>query len=351
MDEDDRRHRTSGASASPPRWIWAAAVVAVVVLAAGAFLVFGRDGGGSDDAGSDDTAAATDPDSPPPSVAPTGEPHELVTIDLSDPAMPDAALEAGDVTLAVVPATVRPAEGLVILDAGGQVLSDPITPLLRFDVALPEIDPLAEGIAAALSSSELAALTRRVVDGDDAGDVASGWLADNGLDAVDPIDAPGPMRILPLDAPDLTIAAHLYGEVLGAAGFEVTYLEPVSDEVAAVGALRDREADLVVAGGRTLLAALAPFDGELAYGAGSDVRGALSGVGADAGVVANEPTAADRALRLVTTVALAASTGIDAVADLTDTGDPQRIGAEATCTVSPLCRGQLERTFGLRFAS
>lgn len=327
-------------AAARPRWLVpVAAAVALVVVVVIAVVALGGDDEPSDEAG-----GTTEP------VQPSAVELELVDLDLADAAAPTEALEGGDLTVAMVPGTVRAAGDLVALDDDRDALaSEPIVPVVHLDVALPELDSMLQPVSSALTTDALAGLVAETGAGGRSEDVVQAWLETEDLASPTPIDAPGSMRIQVVDAPDLALAAMVYGEVLLAAGFEVEYLSAVPATADLVTAIGDRGADMVLAGGSSLLLALGGSADDLPP---ADELG--SAVGEQASTItatALTPATADRELVALTSSATAEDLDLATLSDLGTVTGRRQVGAPAGCDGDPLCRARLEEGYGLRFAS
>jgi glycine betaine/choline ABC-type transport system substrate-binding protein len=318
-------------------------VVVIVVIVVLAAVLGGTDEEPAGDAG----GGATTVETAPPSAAEL----ELVDIDLADPSAPSTALEAGELTVAVAPATLRTPSGLVALDDDRDAFAaEPIVPVIGLDVALPELDPLLQPVAAALSTDELVTLVAAAgAPGAVREDVVSAWLEGKGLLDVDPIEAPGRMRIQTLADADLGLVALAYGEVMLAAGFEVEQLAPGPTAATLVAAVGDRTADMVLGGGSSLAVALGASPDELP--SADELRGEVDERAATISGTALTSIAADRRLRALTSAATAEELGLAVLSDLGMATGRLRVGAPAGCGDDPLCRAVLEDGYGLRFAA
>ncbi|HEX7131036.1 MAG TPA: hypothetical protein VF228_00590 [Iamia sp.] len=321
-----------------------AAALGVVVIVVAVIVVTGGGDDGDDPSEGDSTTTASAP--------PSEVEFELVDVDLAQPTAPADALGSGDLTVALVPGTVR-AEGddlVALADDREAMAPEPIIPLVSLDVAFPELETMFQDISDALTTDALADLV--AFSGADEGmveDVVSSWLGSNDLAAPTPIEAPGPMRIQTLADPDLQVAALVYGEVLLAAGFEIEYLEPVPAASDLVGAVGARSADLVLAGGSSLLVALGGPATPLTPA--DELRSAITARAEETAATALVPAAADRALRMLTAPATAEELDLETMSDLGRVTGLRSIGATAGCGEDPLCRPLLESAYGLRFAS
>lgn len=329
---------------APARRRWVVPVLAavvVVVLAIGAVVVLGGDDDGADEADGSPTSET---------VPPSSAELELVDVDLADPTAPAAALEAGELTVAMAPATLRaPGDLVALADDRDALVAEPIVPLVSLDVALPELDPLLQPLAGALTTEQLVTMAAvAAAPGAVREDVVSGWLQTAGLEEVAPIEAPGRMRIQTLPDADLGLAALAYGDLLLAAGFEVEHLPPAPTAAVLVGAVRDRTADMVLAGGSSLLVALGRGAADLPPA--DEVRGAVAEEAGQVSGTALTSVAADRRLTPLTAPVTADDLGLASLSDLSAATGRLRLGVPPGCDEDPLCRAVLEQGYGLRFA-
>ncbi len=249
-----------------------------------------------------------------------------------------------------------PGDQLVVLEDDQQLQNaDNIIPAVNAAAAAanPALLETLNSVSEVLTTEDLIQMNAAVdVERQAVGDVAAGYVADQGLDS----GGSGGSGAVVVGAADFTesqILATIYADVLTAAGFDASVREVGSRELYLQALTAGSEIQVFP----EYLATVTEFiEGDDANAVASgDVQAtldALQPLAQEAGLVFGEPSDAVDQNAFAVTTAFAEQLDVSTLSELAEAcGDGSLIlGGPAECPERPFCQPGLEETYGLEFA-
>ncbi len=246
-------------------------------------------------------------------------------------------------------------DALVVLeDDQGLQTVDNVVPAVNAGAAAadPALLPLLDAVSATLDTATLIELNKAVdVDRQTSTQVAEQYLADQGLDAQDPVGAGRQVVVGAANFSESATLAELYAGVLRAAGYDAS--------TQAIGN-RETYSPALVAGALTVVPEYAgTFTEFLNKGAnGSDAPAVASSdldatmteltrLGEEAGLVFGTPAQAQDQNAFAVTTAFAEEHDVATLSDLAAACGGVVLGGPPECPERPFCQPGLEDTYGL----
>lgn len=259
-----------------------------------------------------------------------------------------AALEGGDVDLALLFST----QG-IIAEKGWVVLEDDLTlqgsdnliPLVRSEAIDDTARELLNVVSLALTTELLTELNRRVdSDHEDTEAVAEDFLTEMGL-LRPPVSGSGSITVGSANFSEAEIVAQMYKLILAAAGYDVTLKAQLGSREVLVPALESGEIDVEPEYLQSLLAFLNPDAESVTPEEGVT---ALADLLPD-GLAVLDPSPAQDQNALVVTADTAEKYGLTTVSDLLGVADQLKMAGPPECPERPLCIPGYESVYGLQF--
>jgi osmoprotectant transport system substrate-binding protein len=249
-----------------------------------------------------------------------------------------------------------PGDQLVVLEDDQQLQNaDNIIPAVNAAAAAatPALLETLNSVSEVLTTEDLIQMNAAVdVERQAVGDVAAGYVADQGLDS----GGSGGSGAVVVGAADFTesqILATIYADVLTAAGFDAT-VQTVGNRELYLPALQRGEIQAFPEYLATVTEFIEGDDAtEVASGDVDATVEALTPLAEGVGLVFGEPAEAADQNAFAVTQEFADQVGVSTLSELADAcGDGSlTLGGPGECPTRPACQPGLEETYGLEFAS
>jgi osmoprotectant transport system substrate-binding protein len=276
-----------------------------------------------------------------------GTPIKFVPLDPG--AVTFEALANGDVDMALLFSTqgVIAEKGWVVLDDDMTLQgSDNIVPLIRKDKADETVSKALDGVSAALTTSELTELNRRVdSDKEDTEVVAKDFLDSKGLLEGAAASGKGAITVGSAAFSEAEIVAQMYKLVLEHAGYDVTLKAQLGSREVLYPALTSGDIDVEPDYVQSLLAYL----DEGAESVTPDEGVTQITAKLDPSLVVLTPSPAQDQNAIVVTKAIADKYDLTKVSDLKSVTDQLTMAGPPECPERPLCIPGYEDVYGLQF--
>jgi osmoprotectant transport system substrate-binding protein len=300
------------------------------------------------DSKDDGGAVSADGSSTTTGGAAAGKPIKFVPLDPG--AVTFEALDKGDVDMALLFSTqgVIAEKGWVVLDDDMTLQgSDNIVPLIRKDKADDTVSSLLNGVSAALTTSELTELNRRVdTDKEDTEVVAKDFLTKKQLlGASGSAKGSGKITVGSANFSESEIVAQMYKLVLADAGYDVTLKAQLGAREVLVPALKSGEIDVEPEYVQSLLVYL----DKTAKSVTPEEGVAAIKEKVDPSLTVLDPAPAQDQNAIVVTKATADKYSLTKVSDLKGVKDQLKMAGPPECPDRPLCIPGYEDVYGLQF--